>query len=229
MAFTEEQEKAILDFVTKGGAAQSAADKATQEAADKAKAGSDDAAAKSIAQQAKEAVEAAKAKSIVEQAKDAVEAEKVAADSLGKIQESIKFNISVKDFVEKNKNLLPVEAEKILATIATKTFKDDNEKANAARKNLLDSFLSQKENLSVMTVSMQTRAEFYKGLAESDKEKRSSEFWDLAEVGIALKQGARKAEALNKINGGSAGESSGNVLEDKFLAAAKNKFNNKKT
>jgi len=214
MAFTEEQEKAILEFVTKGSTAQTAADKAAADAAaadkDKNKSG-DDAGKKSIAQEAR----------------DAVDAEKNAASALSQIQESVKFNMGVESFIEKNKNLLPDEATKILTTIATKTFKDDNEKANAVRQNLLDSFLSQKDNISVLTASMQARAEQYKALAESDKARRSAEFWDLAEVGIALKAGARKAEALNKINGiNNTGDSSGNILEDKFMAAARKKFNN---
>ena len=219
MAFTPEQEAAILDFVTKSTAAPAAA--AAAPAAPAA------AATKSIAEQAREEIEAAKSKSIVDQAKDAVAADKAAGESLTKVEESIKFNLSVADFVKKHESILPEESSKILAAISVKTFKDENEKANAARKNLLDSFLSQKENLVVMTSSMQARAEAYKALAESDKERRSAEFWDLAEVGIALKAGARKAEVLNKINGGSAGDS-GNILQNKLLAAADKKFNHSK-
>lgn len=219
MAFTVEQEAAILEFVTKSTAAQAAQAAPAAEAA---------AAKKSIAEQAREEIEAAKSKSIVDQAKDAVAADKAAGESLTKVEESIKFNLSVADFVKKHESILPEESAKILAAISAKTFKDENEKANAARKNLLDSFLGQKENLVVMTSSMQARAEAFKALAESDKERRSSEFWDLAEVGVALKQGARKAEVLNKINGGSADGSSRNPLEDKILAAAKAKFNQQK-
>lgn len=216
MAFTPEQEAAILEFVTKSSAAPAAPAAKPEEPAPK-----------SIAQQAKEEIEAGKAKSIVEQAKEALAADKAAGESLTKVEESIKFNLSISDFVKKNESILPEEAGKILAAISVKTFKDENEKANAARKNLLDSFLGQKENLVVMTGSMQTRAEYYKGLAESDKERRSAEFWDLAEVGIALKQGARKAEVLNKINGGSAGDS-GNILQNKLFAEADKKFNHVK-
>ncbi len=211
--FTDEQKAAIAEIVT--ASVKSASDKSAQEAADKAKnggqGGGDD---------------AGKAKTVTEEAKALDTAEKAAAVALGQIQESVKFNMSVKDFVEKNKNLLPDEAVKILTTIGTKTFKDDNERANTTRKSLLESFLEKKENIDVLTPSLQARAEQYKALAESDKEKRSAEFWDLAETGLALKLGARKADALNKINGGDAGESSGNPLEDKILAAAKKKFNN---
>lgn len=225
MPFTEEQEKLILSFVESQTAAQKAA--ADKEAANKAaatdKTKSGDA-AKSIAQQVKEEIEASKAKSIVDQAKDAVKSEKDKEVSLNQIQESIKFNLSANDFVEKNKTLLPEEAPKILAAIATKTFKDDNEKANTTRKNLLDSFLEKKDNLSAMTSSMQTRAEYYKSLAESDKEKRSAEFWDLVEVGTALKQAAKKAEVLNKINGVNSGDDSTNIIESKMMAAAKERF-----
>jgi len=222
--FTDEQKSAIAEIVTASLKAAAPAAGATTPAAPAAT----PPAAKSIAEQVKEEIEAGKAKSIVDQAKDALEAEKNSQISLVQLNESVRFNIGVKDFVEKNKNLLPEEAAKILTAIEAKTFKDDNEKANTTRKNLLDSYLSQAENLAVMTASMKARAEAYKALAESDKERKSSEFWDLAEVGIALKAGARKAEALNKINGGSADGSSGNPLEDKILAAAKAKFNQQK-
>lgn len=163
-------------------------------------------------------------KSVAEEAKAQIEAEKLAASNLATIQSSIKFNLGVNDFVEKNKSNLPEEAGRILSALSTKTFKDENERANTVRKSLLDSFLSQKENIECLTPTLATRANEYKALAESDKEKRSSEFWDLAETGIALKQGRKKAEALNQINGVAAGEESKNVIASKILAAAKERF-----
>jgi hypothetical protein len=226
MAFTPEQEASILAFVSKASATPAATTPAATTPA--ATTPVVEVKTKTIAEQVKEELEASKAKSIVEQAKEAVEAEKNSQISLGQINESVRFNISITDFVEKNKNLLPEESPKILTAINSKTYKNDIEKANKTRANLLDSFLSQKDNLVVMTASMQSRAESFKNLAESDKERRSSEFWDLAEVGIALKAGRNKAEALNKINGVNAGDASGNILEQKILAAARAKFNNKK-
>lgn len=213
MALTDEQKTEIAGIVT--ASIQAASDKSAQDAAEKAK-----------GDQGKGGDDAGK-KSINDEAKTALDAEKQAQTALNEIQESVKFNIGIADFAEKNKHLLPEEASKILTTVAGKTFKNDNEKANAVRKSFLDSFLEKSENLDVLTSSMKARAEQFKALAESDKERKSSEFWDLVEVGIALKQGARKAEALNKINGGNAGESS-NPLEDKILAAAEKKFNNQK-
>lgn len=211
-AFTEEQTKEISGIIAT--ALQAANDKA---AADK-KAAED--AAKNNGGGTPEA------KTTAQEAKEKLDAENAAAAALATIQDSVKFNLSLKDFFDKNKSLLPDEAGKILEIIAAKTFKDDNEKANTTRKDLLDAFLSKQENIDVLTPSLKDRAEKYKALAESDKLKRSSEFWDLAETGLALKLGARKADALNKINGGNAGESSKNPLEDKILAAANKKFNN---
>jgi len=210
MAFTPEQEAAILEFVTKSSAAAPAA-----------KSAGDEGATKTIAQQAKESLDS---KTPVQQAKEAVKADKEAAIALSQSEQSIQFNLSIKDLIEKNKDLLPEEAAAILKTIDSKTFSNQGEKANVTRKNLLDSFLSQQENIDSLAIgSMRSRAEEYKKLAESDKEKRSSEFWDLVEVGLALKQGLRKAQALNKINGGSAGDT-GNILQNKLLAAADKKF-----
>lgn len=221
--FTDEETKAIAEIVKTITSTQAPAGKPADEAKP-----TDSAKTKSIAEQVREELEASKAKSIVDQAKDEVQKEKDSQVSLTQINESVRFNLSITDFVEKNKNLLPEESPKILSAINSKTYKDDIEKANKTRANLLDSFLSQKENISALTSSMQARADSFKNLAESEKEKRSSEFWDLAEVGIALKASVRRAQALNKINGVNAGDSSTNVLESKFLAAAKAKFNNQK-
>lgn len=167
-----------------------------------------------------------KQKTVTQEAQEALNAEKAAEEALVTIQDSVKFNLGIKDFAEKNKSLLPEESLKILTAIESKTFKNDNEKANTVRKSFLDSFLEKQENIDVLIPSMKARAEQYKSLAESDKERRSKEFWDLVEAGVALKQGVRKAEALNKINGGNAGDASSNPLEAKILAAAKKKFNN---
>ena len=213
MAFTEEQEKAILDFVAAGTKAPPAtppADAAPAAGSTPPEGDKPDDKTKTIAQEAKEEIEAKKA----------------AEGALSQIQASVKFNLGINEFVEKNKSLLPEEAETILKTASTKTFKDDNERANIVRKGLLDSFLSQQENLDSLTGSLKDRAAKYSALAESEKEKRSSEFWDLAEIGIALKAGSKKAEALNKINGVNAGDATGSILEQKILAAANNKFNN---
>lgn len=207
MAFTPEQEAAILEFVTKS--APPAAAPVTPPPADEGKKNGEE------------------SKTLTQQARDALEAEKAAGVALSQIQQSVTFNLSVADFVEKNKILLPEEAAGILAAVATKTFKDENERANTVRKSLLDLFLEKKENVEILIPSMQARAEAYKALAESDKEKRSKEFWDLAEVGVALKAGARKAEVLKKITGGDAGDS-GNILQSKLLAAADKKFNHLK-
>jgi hypothetical protein len=211
--FTEEQKAVVNQMVADGiKAAMTATEKA---AADKKAA---DDAAKNGGQGGQ----------IAADAKKALEAENKSKADLLQIQGSVKFNMEIKKFFEDNKTLFPEETAKILETIGGKTFADDNEKANTTRKSLLDSFLEKQENIDVLTPSLKTRAETYKALAESDKMRRSGEFWDLAETGLALKLGARKAEALSKINGGNAGESSKNPLEDKILAAANKKFNNKK-
>ena len=192
MALTEEQEKAILDFMTKSSAP---------------------------AEKPAEAL-----KTVVDEAKEAVNAEKKAEILIAEIQDSVKFNLSVKDFVEKNKSILPEESVKILSNVESKNYKNDNEKANAVRKNLIESFLEKKENIDCLESSMKARAENFKALAETDKERRSKEFWDLVEIGVALKYNKNKAQELNKVNGVNA-SSSGNPLEDKILAKAAEKFN----
>ena len=167
-------------------------------------------------------------RTIAQEAKDSIDTAKAAEIALVQIQSSVKFNHSVGEFVEKNKSLLPEEAATILTTAATKTFKNENEKANVIRKSLLDSFLSVQENLDALKGSLKDRAIKYRSLVESEKENQSVDFWDLAELGTALKAGNNKADALNKINGVGAGDGEGGILENKILAAAALKFNKSK-
>lgn len=213
--FTEEQKAAIAEIVTASLKASSASEVKQPEKGQEEK---------SIAQQVKDEMDAAKAKSIIDQAREELQFEKSNQASLAQIQEAVKFNITIKDFVEKNKDLLPDEASKILSMIDAKTYKDDGEKANITRKNLLDCFLEKQENLSPMTSSMKLRAAAYKELAESDKQKRSAEFWDLAETGLVIKAGVKKAQALNIVNGVNADEDSKNIIGSKILALAAQRF-----
>jgi DNA mismatch repair ATPase MutL len=163
--------------------------------------------------------------SINEEAKNQLENEKQAENALAQMESSIAFNMSVKNFVEKQKSLLPAESINIVNTAETKTFKNQNEKANVIRKSLLDSYLEKKENIEPLTDSMKAKAELYKSLAESDKERRSSEFWDLIETGTILKDAELRKKERNIANGLTAQGSSGNILEDRILAKAKEKFN----
>jgi len=120
--FTDEQKTAIAEIVT--ASFKAASDKSAQDL-EKGKIGVVD---------GKNVDEAGKSKTVTQEAKEALDAENTAKIAIGQISESVKFNLSVKDFLEKNKTLLPDEAAKILPAIAAKTFKDENEKAYVLKK-----------------------------------------------------------------------------------------------
>lgn len=162
--------------------------------------------------------------SISEEAKKMLENQKETESVQAQIESSIAFNMQIEDFVNKNKNLLPPEAVNILATIKTKTFASHIEKANVLRKNLLDSYLEKKENIDPLTETMKAKAEKYKSLAESDKERKSNEFWDLIETGSRLKEAEIRTKERNLANGVSTDGSSRSIIEDKILAKAKEIF-----
>jgi hypothetical protein len=201
--FTEEQTKVINEMIANAVALKSTAEQ------------------KTISQEVEQK------KTITQEAKESLDTEKQAEIALSKIQESIKFNLSVKDFVEKNKFILPEESIKILATIENKIYKNDTEKANAVRKNLIESFVEKQENIDFLSDSLKIKALNFKALTEIDKERRSGEFWDLVDIGVDLKFNKNKAKELNIAKGIPASGSSGNILQDKILAKAKEKFNQK--
>ena len=174
MAFTEEQEKQILDFIA------NASKQTTPPEGDK---------------------EDPKGDNIVDEAKQRYKKDNDAKELNANLAQAIKFNLSIDSFIKDNEAILPKEAKALLDTVNTKAYSTDVEKANVLRKGLIDQFIELKENFDILPNSLKDKANRYKALTDDEKAKQSSQFWDIVEIGATHKVLIRKAEQLSK-NGG---------------------------
>ena len=160
-----------------------------------------------------------KKESIADEAIKSLESEKKKKEETAKIEDAIKFNLSISEFVSKNKNILPDETENIIKTAEERNFKNSSEKANAIRKGIIEAFIKYKENIEKLPQSIQAEVARFNSFTEREKEAQSKRFWSIVEVGAEYKILSRKAEQLQNNGGHGAAENS--AFEQRFLEQGK--------
>lgn len=160
-----------------------------------------------------------KKESIADEAIKRLENEKKEKEETSEIEDAIKFNLSISEFVSKNKNILPDETENIIKTAEERNFKNSSEKANAIRKGIIEAFVKYKENVEKLPQSIQAEVARFNSFTEREKEAQSKRFWSIVEVGAEYKILSRKAEQLQNNGGHGAAENS--AFEQRFLEQGK--------
>lgn len=160
-----------------------------------------------------------KKESIADEAIKRLENEKKEKEETAEIEDAIKFNLSISEFVSKNKNILPDETENIIKTAEERNFKNSSEKANAIRKGIIEAFVKYKENVEKLPQSIQAEVARFNSFTEREKEAQSKRFWSIVEVGAEYKILSRKAEQLQNNGGHGAAENS--AFELRFLEQGK--------
>lgn len=160
-----------------------------------------------------------KKESIADEAIKRLENEKKEKEETAEIEDAIKFNLSISEFVSKNKNILPDETENIIKTAEERNFKNSSEKANAIRKGIIEAFIKYKENVEKLPQSIQAEVARFNSFTEHEKEAQSKRFWSIVEVGAEYKILSRKAEQLQNNGGHGAAENS--AFEQRFLEQGK--------
>lgn len=135
---------------------------------------------------------------LVAEAKQAVVVDNAATAKVADTEQAIKFCLSISDYIKSNAVALPAEAAKIYELASAKAYDSEVSKANAMRKALLSSYLEMQANIDALPTGLQERAKRFVGLNEQEKERQSGLYWDILEVGAALKLQADKAQALRK-------------------------------
>lgn len=130
-----------------------------------------------------------------------VQEEAAAARREQQLKEAIAFNFSIKDFVEKNKNVLPDTSARLVEAINEKNFSSEEARAHNIQKNLLVAYLAEQENLDSLPDALKERALAFKKLADDEKEKNAALYWDVLRLGVDRKQLLKKAEEAQKANG----------------------------
>lgn len=160
-----------------------------------------------------------KKESIADEAIKRLENEKKEKEETAEIEDAIKFNLSISEFVSKNKNILPDETENIIKTAEERNFKNSSEKANAIRKGIIEAFVKYKENVEKLPQSIQAEVARFNSFTEREKEAQSKRFWSIVEVGAEYKILSRKAEQLQ--NNGGYGAAENSAFEQRFLEQGK--------
>lgn len=160
-----------------------------------------------------------KKESIADEAIKRLENEKKEKEETAEIEDAIKFNLSISEFVSKNKNILPDETENIIKTAEERNFKNSSEKANAIRKGIIEAFVKYKENVEKLPQSIQAEVARFNSFTEREKEAQSKRFWSIVEVGAEYKILSRKAEQLQ--NNGRYGAAENSAFEQRFLEQGK--------
>ena len=122
---------------------------------------------------------AEKKESIADEAIKRLENEKKEKEETAEIEDAIKFNLSISEFVSKNKNILPDETENIIKTAEERNFKNSSEKANAIRKGIIEAFVKYKENVEKLPQSIQAEVARFNSFTEREKEAQSKRFWSI--------------------------------------------------
>ena len=133
------------------------------------------------------------------------------------LENAVSFNMSVSNFADKYKDVLPVEIKRVIDLSNGKNYDSAVAKANEMRKTIIEAFLEVQANVDALPEGMKAKANLFKSLTEDAKLEKSGLYWELVEVGAELQASKKRAEAVNRANNGNnSGED--NAFRAKFLA-----------
>ncbi len=142
-----------------------------------------------------------KKENILDRAEQAHKEQIESQNNQSEMESAIKFNMGLDDFVENFKAVLPETTKAIIAEVNKKNYTTEVVKANTIRASLIEAFIAIKQNLEILPQTMKEKAMRFNSLTEDEKQKQSSSFWDVVEVGATHRQLMGKAQALQKANG----------------------------
>lgn len=128
--------------------------------------------------------------------------EKAAREAaIGRMQEAIRFNLSSDKFMEENKEHLGPLAPGLYKEISSKAFTDEEKKAAAVKKGMLEYFFSLQENIDAAPEELKGRIMTFKALADDEKEKQAVNYWDTLTLTVSQKKLTARIEAAKRANG----------------------------
>lgn len=199
MAFSEEQEKQILDTMGqfKDFINSQNKEKETKEKDDKEE----------------------DTNKLLSEAKKNVEKQNNQAEVQADLEKALSFNMNISNFAEKYKEVLPASVKSVIDVANSKQYASAIAKADEMRKAMIEAFLEIQANIEALPEGMKAKANAFKALTEDAKREKSGSYWEIVEVGAELQSAKKRAEAVNKANkdgNGNGGEDS--AFRAKFLA-----------
>lgn len=158
-----------------------------------------------------------KEKGLLEEAKKNQETSKTQELNQANIERALGFNMKISKFAEDFKDTLPSSVKSIIDTANGKTYSSAVAKADDVRKAIIDAFIEVQTNVEALPETLKEKANAYKALTEDAKKAKSSDFWDIVEVGSEMAKAKARANAINKANGSGNGGGE-NAFRAKFLA-----------
>jgi hypothetical protein len=146
---------------------------------------------------------------LLTKAKKQTEEHSKASTDTKKIENALRFNLGVSDYVKNNKDLLPDDIEGILKVAEKENYDTANAKANAVKVGMISSFFSVQANVDALTSAQKVQLEDFLKLTKTGKEEKAEYiFENLFEPAIETFKKVRKAEELAKASQGYGGGSS---------------------
>jgi hypothetical protein len=154
--------------------------------------------------------------------KDKEESDKANANAK-KVENALKFNLSVNDFVKNNKDILTADIEGILKAAEKENYDTAFNKANAVKVGMIGTFFSVQANMDLLTVAQKSQLEDFQKLTKNGKEEKAEHvFENIFEPAIEMLKKVKKAEELGKAkNGFSTGSSVENDYKQRLINQAK--------
>ncbi len=149
----------------------------------------------------------------------AIKARKASDDSKAQtktLENALKFNLGVTDFVKNHADILPNEIQEILKVAEKETYDSATEKASALKKAFIESFFAVQSNVELLTTAQKVALDDFQKLTKNGKESKAEAiFENLLEPALETLKKVKKAEELGKARSGFA---SSNKVQDGYKA-----------
>lgn len=157
-------------------------------------------------------------KKLLAEAKKDVEKQNNQAEVQAELEKALSFNMQISNFAEKYKEVLPASIKSVIDVANGKTYASSIAKADDMRKAIIEAFLEVQANIETLPEGMKAKANAFKALTEDAKREKSGSYWEIVEVGAELQNAKKRAEAVNKANNGGNNSGEDNAFRAKFLA-----------
>lgn len=153
------------------------------------------------------------------------------AGEIKAVESAVKFNLGLKEFVEKNKELLPKEVSDILRLSDRETYGSEVARANALKAAFMQSYFLVQDNLADLTAAQKESVAQFLKLSQTGREAKAAELYDTVfEPALEVQRKVKKASELIRAKNGYASTGSGAMdsYKQKLLEAAQRGIINRK-
>lgn len=145
------------------------------------------------------------------------------AEETRRLENAVTFNLSVKEFLKSNMDLMPSEVEEIIKQAEKETFDSAFEKSSAVKSGLIQTFFNVQSNLDLLTPNQKAHIDNFFKLTKNGKEQRSEFIWEnIFEPCFETLKKIKKAEELARSNAGYAsGSKTENAYKEKLMSVSR--------